>query len=111
MISFKPRVGKAKTGLTSGGFTVIIPSFNIMIYGYCLENKFSDALGLVNKMSEFGCLPDNVSYNTILDVFCKKGRSNEARDLLLDMKNRGLLLNWNGTRIIFWFVGIVRWGG
>ena len=86
-------------------------SFNIMIYGYCLENKFSDALGLVNKMSEFGCLPDNVSYNTILDVFCKKGRSNEARDLLLDMKNRGLLLNWNGTRIIFWFVGIVRWGG
>ena len=39
-------------------------------------------------MSEFGCLPDNVSYNTILDVFCKKGRLNEARDLLLDMKNR-----------------------
>ena len=63
-------------------------SFNIMIYGYCLENKFSHALGLENKMSEFGCLPDNVSYNTILDVFCKKGRLNEARDLLLDMKNR-----------------------
>ena len=28
MISFKPRVGKAKTGLTSGGFTVIIPNNN-----------------------------------------------------------------------------------
>ena len=27
MISFKPRVGKAKTGLTSGGFTVVIPYF------------------------------------------------------------------------------------
>ena len=65
-------------------------SFNIIIYGYCMESKFSDALGLVNKMSEFGCSPDNVSYNTILDVFCKKGRMNEARDLLLDMKNRGL---------------------
>ena len=24
VISFKPRVGKAKTGLTSGGFTVVI---------------------------------------------------------------------------------------
>ena len=28
MISFKPRVGKVKTGLTSGGFTVIIPFKN-----------------------------------------------------------------------------------
>ena len=28
MISFKLRVGKAKTGLTSGGFTVIIPNTN-----------------------------------------------------------------------------------
>ncbi|KAK7827905.1 pentatricopeptide repeat-containing protein [Quercus suber] len=46
-------------------------------------------------MSEFGCSPDNVSYDTILDVFCKKGRLNEARDLLLDMKNRGLLPNRN----------------
>ena len=25
MISFEPRVGKAQTGQTSGGFTVIIP--------------------------------------------------------------------------------------
>ena len=27
VISFKPRVGKAKTGLSSGGFTVVIPTY------------------------------------------------------------------------------------
>ena len=25
VLSFEPRVGKVKTGLTSGGFTVIVP--------------------------------------------------------------------------------------
>ena len=66
-------------------------SFNILIYGYCLENKFNEALELLGKMDEFGFSPDNVSYNSMLDAFCKKGRLNEARDLLMDMKNSGLL--------------------
>ncbi|KAG6600102.1 Pentatricopeptide repeat-containing protein, partial [Cucurbita argyrosperma subsp. sororia] len=75
-------------------------SFNILIYGYCLESKFKDALDLVNKMGEFGCVPDNVSYNTILDALCKKGQLHEARDLLLDMKNKGLLPNKNTYNIL-----------
>ena len=64
-----------------------------MIYGCCVDNKLNEAIGLIAKMRDFGCFPDNVSYNTILDVLCKKGKLNEARDLLLDMKNNGLLPN------------------
>ena len=37
VISFKPRVGKAKTGLTSGGFTVVIPS----VFLLCLSPLLS----------------------------------------------------------------------
>ena len=34
VISFEPRVGKAQTGQTSGGFTVIIPKSNIEFYAW-----------------------------------------------------------------------------
>ncbi|KVI06902.1 Pentatricopeptide repeat-containing protein [Cynara cardunculus var. scolymus] len=69
--------------------------FNIMINGYCLENKFGDARDLMNKMREFNCLPDNVTYNTLLNALCKKGRLKDVRELLLEMKNQGLFPNRN----------------
>ncbi|KAL6290775.1 hypothetical protein ACE6H2_008285 [Prunus campanulata] len=82
------------------GVSVTTNTFNILIYGYCLEHKFRDAVELLSRMSEFGCWPDNVSYNTILDWLCKKGQLVEARDLLLDMKNRGLFPNRNTYNIL-----------
>ncbi|KAL3579281.1 hypothetical protein D5086_020785, partial [Populus alba] len=51
-------------------------------------NRFGEAIRVLGKMRDYGCPPDNITYNTILDGLCKKGRLNEARDLLLDMKNK-----------------------
>ena len=57
MISFEPRVGKAQTGLTSGGFAVIIPIIidnSIVTMG---EARFEtwisylETLGGVNQLS------------------------------------------------------------
>ncbi|GJY39872.1 pentatricopeptide repeat-containing protein [Tanacetum coccineum] len=44
-------------------------------------------------MREHGCAPDNVTYNTLLNALCKKGKLNEVRELLLDMKKQGLSSN------------------
>nr|GMD80658.1 pentatricopeptide repeat-containing protein At2g16880 [Ipomoea batatas] len=75
-------------------------SFNILINGHCLKNKFRDAIRLLYKMEEFGCRPDNVSYNTVLDGLSKKGRLKEIRELLVNMKNKGLVPNKNTYNIL-----------
>nr|GEX13229.1 hypothetical protein [Tanacetum cinerariifolium] len=67
-----------------------VNTFNILINGYCLENKFSDAKDLINEMREYDCVPDNVTYNTLLNALCKKAMLYDARELLLDMKKHGL---------------------
>ena len=42
MISFEPRVGKAQTGQTSGGFVVIIPKFIYLGFeGYINKISFN----------------------------------------------------------------------
>ncbi|KAF4352083.1 hypothetical protein G4B88_002190 [Cannabis sativa] len=69
------------------GVSPNVNTFNILMRGYCFENKFKDAFELLSKMSEFNCLPDNVSYNTLLDALCKKGQLTEARNLLMPNRN------------------------
>ncbi|KAJ6325388.1 hypothetical protein OIU76_012467 [Salix suchowensis] len=75
------------------GVKINTNSFNILIHGSCMENRFGEAIRVLGKMGDYGCPPDNITYNTILDGLCKKGRLNEARELLLDMKNKGLFPN------------------
>ncbi|KAK9118520.1 hypothetical protein Scep_016613 [Stephania cephalantha] len=49
--------------------------------------KLGDALQFLGRMGKFDCVPDNVTYNTILDAFCKKGMlPDEARDLLANIR-------------------------
>ncbi|KAJ7970401.1 Pentatricopeptide repeat-containing protein [Quillaja saponaria] len=55
--------------------------FNILIYGYCVEKKLKEAVKVLNQMGEFGWLPDNVTYNTVLDVLCKNGQLNQEKNL------------------------------
>ncbi|CAM8978296.1 unnamed protein product [Rhodiola kirilowii] len=70
-----------------------VSSFNILIYGYCLESRFKEARDVLRLMASFEVQPDNVTYNTILDALFKKGKLNEATDILRDMKDRGLSPN------------------
>ncbi|KAL0372665.1 UNVERIFIED_CONTAM: hypothetical protein Scaly_0948100 [Sesamum calycinum] len=40
-------------------------------------------------MGPFGIKPTIVTYNTMLDSFCKEGNVQQALDLLLEMQRRG----------------------
>ena len=40
-------------------------------------------------MVEFGIKPSVVTYNTLLDSFCKEGEVRQAVDLLFKMQRRG----------------------
>ncbi|KAL6527095.1 hypothetical protein OROGR_016185 [Orobanche gracilis] len=83
------------------GVTPSVITFNILINGYCLEYKFKDAVELLKIMDDhFKFKPDNASYNTILDALRKKGRLHDMRDLLSDMKSKGLFPNRNTYNIL-----------
>ena len=66
MISFIPRVGKVKTGQTSGGFTVIIPKKKKNSYSF--------------NRPKYG-RPRNRGQLTIPIIPSSTGRSNEKDDL------------------------------
>ncbi|KAK9276291.1 hypothetical protein L1049_005822 [Liquidambar formosana] len=40
------------------------------------------------KMGEFGIKPTIVTYNTLLDLYCKEGEVQQALDLLLEMQRQ-----------------------
>ncbi|RYR61624.1 hypothetical protein Ahy_A04g018814 [Arachis hypogaea] len=48
------------------GITPNTTTFNILIYGSCLDNNFNDALSFMNQMTDFACSPGNITYNIIL---------------------------------------------
>jgi pentatricopeptide repeat protein len=50
--------------------------FNILVKGLCDVNRTSDAIDVVlQRMREFGCMPDVVSYNILLKGLCDSKRS------------------------------------
>jgi len=57
-------------------------TFNILIHGHCSEKNFEEAFRLINQMGEFGCFPDNVTYNTVLTALCKRSQLSKVRDVL-----------------------------
>ena len=106
MISFKPRVGKAKTGLTSGGFTVVIPIIYIMQIDLCHYYYYFDVHGYWKKGYIKGC-PKGIDLEIIfrnilwenditinfVDSFYIFHRSNIKSFLILFIDNY-----YNGTR-------------
>ncbi|KAI3977541.1 hypothetical protein MKX01_000454 [Papaver californicum] len=67
--------------LKQNGYRPNLLTCDTLLHSYASYNRMHD---------EFGCCPDNVTYNTIFSVYCAKGLLNEARDLLLDMKGKQL---------------------
>ncbi|GLU09249.1 hypothetical protein SLE2022_261190 [Rubroshorea leprosula] len=44
-------------------------------------------------MTVFGCLPDVITYGTIIDGLCKCGMVEMAKELFLEMKKKGISPN------------------
>ncbi|GAB2296932.1 hypothetical protein Dimus_031034 [Dionaea muscipula] len=69
-------------------------SLNSMIKGYVLSNHVNDALRIFHQMSVvYACPPNAVSYDHIIHGLCAQGRTNNAKDLMEDMKGKGFTPN------------------
>ncbi|KAM0919534.1 hypothetical protein ACQ4PT_008129 [Festuca glaucescens] len=63
---------------------------NTLLKCLCYAKWTDDAVDvLLRKMSELGCAPDAISYNTVLKRLCEDSRSQEALNLLYTMAKEG----------------------
>ncbi|GAA0175725.1 hypothetical protein LIER_28843 [Lithospermum erythrorhizon] len=67
----------------------IAETYNILFFGWCRVRDPKRGMILLEEMIKLGFTPDNFTYNTAIDTFCKSGLITEAGELLEFMKTQG----------------------
>ncbi|CAM8964344.1 unnamed protein product [Rhodiola kirilowii] len=69
-------------------------SLNTMIKGYVLSLHVNDGLRIFHQMGVvFKCLPNAHSYDYLIHGLCAQNRTNNARELFSEMKEKGFTLS------------------
>ncbi|KAL2944246.1 hypothetical protein RDABS01_032593 [Bienertia sinuspersici] len=67
-------------------------SLNSMIQGYVLSNHVNEALRIFHQMGVvYSCVPNALTYNTLIHGLCAQSRTNNARELFTQMKEKGFV--------------------
>uniref|UniRef100_A0A2N9J2M4 Pentacotripeptide-repeat region of PRORP domain-containing protein n=1 Tax=Fagus sylvatica TaxID=28930 RepID=A0A2N9J2M4_FAGSY len=64
-------------------------TYNILFFGWCRVRNPSRGMRVLEEMIELGHTPDNFTYNTAIDSFCKAGMVTEAAELFEFMRTKG----------------------
>ncbi|CAJ1939579.1 unnamed protein product [Sphenostylis stenocarpa] len=64
-------------------------TFNMMIYGFCRQQKVAVAESLLHLMPKFMCSPGVITFNILINACCVRGRTSVAFDWLHLMLNSG----------------------
>ncbi|GMH17340.1 hypothetical protein Nepgr_019181 [Nepenthes gracilis] len=65
-----------------------LQTFNILLSGW---KSSEEADGLFQEMVEMGLKPDIVSYNSLIDVYCKNREMDKVYKVLDEMHEQGIL--------------------
>ncbi|RYR07879.1 hypothetical protein Ahy_B05g075370 [Arachis hypogaea] len=57
-----------------------------MIHGLCKEVLFEEAVALLSEMEGNGCLPDAVTFETVIRALFEKDENDMAEKLLREMR-------------------------
>ncbi|KAL6203493.1 hypothetical protein ACLB2K_027193 [Fragaria x ananassa] len=67
-----------------------VAAYNTLINGFVLKNRIQEATGIFSKMLLGGhCVPNMVSFSTILKGLCRKGDNRAAIQFLRKIEERG----------------------
>ncbi|KAK0605606.1 hypothetical protein LWI29_028650 [Acer saccharum] len=78
--------------MVNDGIDPDIFSLNSMIKGYVLSNHVNDALRIFHQMDAvYNCLPNSFSYDYLIHGLCAQGRTDNARELCDEMKQKGFV--------------------
>lgn len=64
-------------------------TYNIMFFGWCRVRNPARAMSVLQNMMKMGFTPENFTYNTAIDTFCKAGMLKDAAEILEFMKTKG----------------------
>ncbi|EOY18931.1 Pentatricopeptide repeat (PPR) superfamily protein [Theobroma cacao] len=64
-------------------------SYNILFFGWCRVRNPKRGMTVLEAMIQLGHTPDNFTYNTAIDAFCKAGMVSEAAELFEFMRTKG----------------------
>jgi pentatricopeptide repeat protein len=76
--------------LLTKGYNLTVWTYNVMINGLCKEGLFDQAIALLSRMEDNGCIPDIVSYETIIYSLFQKDERDRAEKLVREMIAKGL---------------------
>lgn len=78
--------------MVNDGIQPDIFSLNSMIKGYVLSLHVNDALRVFHQMDVvYKCLPNSFSYDYLIHGLCAQGRTNNAKELCDQMKQKGFI--------------------
>ncbi|XVF50976.1 hypothetical protein PTKIN_Ptkin04bG0146700 [Pterospermum kingtungense] len=69
---------------------VNLGTFNVIVDGYCAEDKFKEAMDVFRSMGDYSCSPDTLSFNNLIDQLCQNGLLGEAEELYGEMGDKGV---------------------
>ncbi|KAF7816688.1 pentatricopeptide repeat-containing protein [Senna tora] len=69
---------------------VNLGSFNVMVDGYCGQERFKEAMEVFRKMGECRCSPDTLSFNNLIEQLCDNGMLVEAEGIYGEMEGKGV---------------------
>ncbi|XP_054821372.1 pentatricopeptide repeat-containing protein At1g73400, mitochondrial-like [Prosopis cineraria] len=64
-------------------------TYNILFFGWCRVRNPTRGMKVLEDMIQCGHIPDNFTYNTAIDTFCKEGMLKEALELFEFMRTKG----------------------
>ncbi|KAF5734605.1 pentatricopeptide repeat-containing protein [Tripterygium wilfordii] len=64
-------------------------TYNILFFGWCRVRNPKRAMKVLDEMIQLGHTPDNFTYNTAIDTFCKAGMVMGAAELFEFMRTNG----------------------
>ena len=72
------------------GIPPSVTSLNVLIKALCKNSGTMDAaLKIFHEMPNRGCIPDSYTYGTLISGLCRFGKTNEAKELFLEMSDKG----------------------
>ncbi|KOM49089.1 hypothetical protein LR48_Vigan07g279300 [Vigna angularis] len=64
-----------------------VVTYNTFIATYAGDSMFAEAIDVVRYMIKQGCKPDQNTYNSIVDWYCKLNRRDEANSFVKSLRN------------------------
>lgn len=82
------------------GLVPDIHTYNAYITGLCMQNKVEDGIQMLGSMASLGCPPELNTYNTVLRALCEAGEVDRMREMVTEIKQKGLKLNSHAFEIM-----------